>query len=102
MPKRIVVNLRPEQYQDLVTIRDRHPKAFLRERAAAVLKVWEGKTCTEVAEHGLLKRHEPETVHGWIKRYLDQGVKGWQGKAGRGRKAAFSPSGQGKRSQPTQ
>jgi len=95
MPKRIRVDLSEAQQQELVKARDEHPKAFIRERAAAVLKVASGKTVTEVAEAGLLKRHEPETVHWWIKRYLQAGVKGWQVKPGRGRKALFSPSGGG-------
>jgi transposase len=47
---------------------------------------------TEVAERGLLKRHEPETIHRWIRRYLQAGVAGWQVKRGRGRKPKFSPS----------
>jgi len=95
MPKRIRVDLSVAQQQELEQARDSHPKAFIRERAAAVLKVSSGKTVTEVAEQGLLKRHEPETVHLWIKRYLQAGVKGWQVKPGRGRKGLFSPSGLG-------
>ena len=95
MPKRIRVSLSEAQRQELEKVRDGHPKAFLRERAAAVLKVAQGKTMTEVAEQGLLKRHEPETVHRWVKRYLQAGVAGWQVKKGRGRKPLFSPSGSG-------
>ena len=95
MPKRIRVNLSEAQAQELVKARDEHPKAFIRERAAAVLKVAGGKSVTDVAEQGLLKRHEPETVHLWTKRYLQAGVTGWQVKPGRGRKALFSPSGHG-------
>lgn len=91
MPKRIRVELTPAQRQELETIRDRHPRAYVRERAAAVLKVADGATLTEVAERGLLKRHEPETVHGWVKAYLSDGVAGWQIKPGRGRKAAYFP-----------
>ena len=95
MPKRIRIELSEAQVQELVKARDEHPKAFIRERAAAVLKVAKGKTVTEVAEEGLLKRHEPETVHLWVKRYLQAGLRGWQVKPGRGRKALFSPSGIG-------
>jgi len=93
MPKRIRVSLSESQQRELEQARDGHPKAFIRERAAAVLKVACGNSVTEVAERGLLKRHEPETVHLWIKRYLQGGVGGWQVKPGRGRKALFSPSG---------
>jgi hypothetical protein len=95
MPKRITVSLSETQRQELVKTRDQHPKAFLRERAAAVLKVADGALLSEVAEHGLLKRHEPETVHLWIDRYLQAGIAGWKVKAGRGRKPKFSPSASG-------
>lgn len=91
MPKRIRVELTAVQRTELEALRDRHPQAYLRERAAAVLKVATGETLTEVGERGLLKRHEPETVHGWIKAYLKHGVAGWKIKAGRGRKAAYFP-----------
>ena len=91
MPKRIRVELTTAQREELQAIRDRHPQAYLRERAAAVLKVAAGATLTEVGERGLLKRHEPETVHGWVNAYLSQGVAGWTVKPGRGRKPAFFP-----------
>lgn len=91
MPKRIVVQLSEAQAQELEGVRHQHPKAYMRERAAAVLKVAQGASVTEVAERGLLIRHEPETVRGWIDHYLHQGLEGWKIRAGRGRKAAFFP-----------
>ncbi len=91
MPKRIRVELSAQQRAELEAVRDRHPRAYLRERAAAVLKVADGATLTAVGEQGLLKRHEPETVHKWIKAYLTHGVAGWKIKAGRGRKPAHFP-----------
>jgi transposase len=63
----------------------------LRERAASILKVAAGQTITEVAEQGLLKRRKHETLRDWLKRYLDEGLEGLRIKAGRGRKAVFSP-----------
>jgi transposase len=91
MPKRIRVELSEAQIQELEVTRHQSAKPHLRERAAAVLKVAEGQSVTEVAEKGLLIRHEPETVHAWIKAYLKDGISGWTVQAGRGRKAAFSP-----------
>ena len=91
MPIRVVVNLSPEQEIELEQVRSQHRKAYMRERAAAVLKVAGGQTLTEVAEQGLVKRHEPETVHLWINLYQAEGLKGWEIKKGRGRKPAFSP-----------
>lgn len=91
MPKRIEVKLSPEQAVELEQVRNQHDKAYMRERAAAVLKVVGGQSLTEVAESALLKRHEPETIHTWIKAYQKWGLKGWAIKKGRGRKPAFSP-----------
>jgi|SRR5688572_22226114 hypothetical protein len=92
MPKRIVVVLSEAQRQELQQVRDHHPKAYLRERSAAILKVASGHSLTQVGETGLHKRHEPETVHGWIKRYLQQGLDGLRFKVGSGRKPKFFPS----------
>jgi len=91
MPKRIRVSLNEAQVQELEHVRHTAHKPYLRERAAAVLKVANGETVTVVAEKGLLIRHEPETVHSWIKTYLNDGLAGWVIQTGRGRKAAFSP-----------
>ena len=92
MPKHIVVKLSENQIEELETVRHHHAKPYMRERAAAVLKVAEGETLTTVAEKGLLTRHEPETVHAWIKTYLEAGLKAWSIQSGRGRKAAFFPT----------
>jgi hypothetical protein len=92
MAKRTEIELSSAQRQELERTRDRHPKPYMRERASAVLKVADGQSVYQVAERGLLKRHEPETVSGWIERYLRAGLPGWQVKAGRGRKPAFFPS----------
>ncbi len=91
MPKRIRVELKAEQQRELEHVRDRHAKPYMRQRAAAVLKVAAGQWLTTVRETGLLKRHEPETIHGWIDSYLEYGLEGWAIKPGRGRKATFFP-----------
>ena len=91
MPKRIEVKLTATQVEELEVVRHHHAKPYMRERAAAVLKVAKGETVTAVAEKGLLIRHEPETVSAWIRRYLNAGLAGWTIQQGHGRKAAFSP-----------
>jgi transposase len=96
MPRYIRVQLTEVQRQELSHTRSHHAKAFMRERAAAVLKVADGGLVQTVAATGLLKRHEPETVKHWIDRYLEAGLGGWQIKRGRGRKPKFSPSEPGK------
>lgn len=95
MPKRIRIELTEAQIQELEATRHQSKTPYLRERAAAVLKVAQGQLVTEVAEKGLLIRHEPETVHSWIKAYLKDGLAGWVIRSGRGRKAVFSPKNKG-------
>jgi hypothetical protein len=71
----------------------RPTSAYLRECAAAILKVASGYRFLQVGEHSLHKRHEPETVHRWVKPYLSDGLAGLIFKADSGRKPKFSPSG---------
>jgi hypothetical protein len=92
MPKVYRLNLSAAQKAELQQVRDRHPKAYLRERAAAILKVEAGQSLRQVAYHGLLRRHAPETVKGWCERYLAEGVAGLKVRPGRGRPAIFSPA----------
>jgi len=91
MPNATRIELSAAQRAELERVRSSHSKAYMRERASGVLKVAEGQSVRQVAEYGLLKRHEPETVSGWIKVYQQQGLAGWSIKAGRGRKASFFP-----------
>lgn len=91
MPAPRVVRLSDAQREELETTRDQHPKAYLRERAAVILKVAEGQSVRQVAEQGLLRRHEPETVSKWVDRYEQAGIEGLKVKPGRGRKPVFSP-----------
>ena len=68
------------------------PQPYLRERAAAVLKVAEGQSATQVAREGLLQPRKVETVCRWLARYQAEGMAGLAIRPGRGRKPAFSPS----------
>jgi transposase len=92
MPKLLKVELSPEQQAELEDIRDNHERAHLRERAAAILKVADGQSGVQVAEHGLLKRRNVDAVYEWVHRYEAEGVQGLKIRPGRGRKPAFSPS----------
>jgi transposase len=69
-----------------------HPKPYLREKCAAVLKVAQGASCRDVAASGLLLRHAPDSVSDWIAAYTRHGLDGLLVQKGRGRKPAFSPS----------
>jgi len=92
MPKPIQLVLTAQERKELERIRDRHPKPYVRERAAALLKIAAGRSGRDVALHGLLKRRHPDTIYGWVRRYKAEGVKGLLVRPGRGRKPAFSPS----------
>jgi len=84
--------LTEEQYQDLLDCREHHPKASMREKAAAILKVAAGQSVRQVAAHGLLRSRQPKPVGRWLDRYLAEGRAGLLVGHGRGRKPAFFPS----------
>jgi hypothetical protein len=67
MPRIYQLKLGENERETLTEMRDHHPKGYLRERAAAVLKVAEGQTIQAVAQAGLLRSREWETVAGWVK-----------------------------------
>ena len=83
--------LTPQQRLTLAEARDHHPKPYVRERAAAVLKIDAGGYFQEVARHGLLKQHAPNSVSDWYHRYLERGIAGLFIGKGRGRKPAHFP-----------
>lgn len=91
MPAAYKLELSDEQKAELEETRRRHPKAYMRERAAAILKVAAGESIRQVALNGLLQRREPETVKEWISRYLVERLPGLKIRPGRGRKPVFSP-----------
>lgn len=76
----------------LEELRDHAPKAYLRERAAAILKVADGTPAAEVARSGLLRPRDADTLYAWLKRYDAAGIAGLTIRPGRGRKPAFSPA----------
>lgn len=93
MPHIRQVTLQPAQEQELTWARKHHAKAYVRERAAAILKVAAGTSMRQVAANGLLHARTEEAVSEWIDRYLADGLSGLLVRKGRGRKPAFSPCG---------
>jgi len=85
------LELTAEQQRELEARRDHAPQAYVRERAAALLKLAAGQGLLVVAEQGLLRRRDRHTVLAWLRRYQADGVAGLGVKAGRGRKPAFFP-----------
>jgi hypothetical protein len=86
-----MLNLSRPQRQELLHLRDHHPKPYVRERAAALLKIASGLCVRHVAAHGLLRPRAEETVADWLNRYQVEGLAGLGVRKGRGRKPAFSP-----------
>jgi hypothetical protein len=68
--------LTPAQRTELVRTRDRDPRPYLRECAAALLKIGAGWAPYAVARHGLHKRRHPDTVYRWLNQYQQHGVAG--------------------------
>ena len=85
--------LTPEQRHEMIVLRDTAPKAYLRERAAALLKIADGMSAAMVARSGLLRPRKPATVWRWLQRYRAEGRSpgACTIRDGRGRKPAFSP-----------
>ena len=54
---------------ELEHMRDHDPRPYLRERAAALLKVASGVSALQVARVGLLKERHQETVRLWLNDY---------------------------------
>jgi len=92
MPAKLKLELSAEQIFELEEVRDHASKPYLRERAAAILKIAQGSSGRETALHGLLKPHWQDTIYEWVQRYRVKGKVGLEIKSGRGRKPAFSPS----------
>ena len=92
MPARYHLVLSEEQVKELTWTRDHHPVAYLRLKAAALLKVAQGEAISQVARSGLLKPVDRHTIKDWIIRYQQDGLSGLQVQTGRGRKPVFSPS----------
>ena len=91
MAKRHSLHLTDEQIHSLCELRDKGKPAYLRERAAAILKIASGISPHYVAKKGLLKRRKPDTVYVWLHRFREHGIPCLFQKSGRGRKPAFEP-----------
>jgi Winged helix-turn helix len=92
MPQPLKIELTETQRHELEAMRDRHKLPYLRERAAAILKIAEGQSGLQTARHLLNRVHWQDTVYEWVKRYQTEGIEGLKIRSGRGRKPAFSPS----------
>lgn len=83
------LTLTEDEREDLIRIRDRDPRPYMRERAAGLLKIAEGQSARQVALHGLLKSHSTNTLYRWLDTYERTRTVPTQPV----RRKAFSPSG---------
>jgi hypothetical protein len=65
---RRILDRTPAQRAALVQTRDHDRRAYVRERAAALLKIADGASPHAVALHGLLKPRHPDTLYDWLDR----------------------------------
>ena len=91
MPGRLKLTLTETQRAELEEIREHARQPYLRERAAALLKIAQGFSGREVARKRLNQAHWQDTIYEWVKRYLQEGKSGLIMRKGRGRKPAFFP-----------
>ena len=87
--KRTLILLDAERLT-LEQARDHHPLAYVRERAAALLRIASGEAAYHVAVTGVLRARHPETLYYWLTAYEQDGLASLRHKARRGR--TFSPS----------
>ena len=73
---RRTLTLTLEQRQELLHHRDHDPRPNVRERCAALLKIAAGSSPHAVAQQGLLKPRDPDTLYNWLTLYQQQGLAG--------------------------
>lgn len=71
MAVRWTIELTDTEREQLEAVRRRDKRPYMREKAAAVLKVADGETALHVALHGLTRTRDPETIYGWLKEFRE-------------------------------
>ncbi len=90
MPKRRYLKLDEGQRAELEGLIRRDQRAYMRERAWALIQIADGKSPHRVSQSGLMQRRRPETVMAWLNAYQKGGVEALVQKPRRGRE--FPPS----------
>jgi len=80
------ITLTDKELKALEKIRDTHPRPYMRERAATILKVAGGMSPRSVARFGLLKERKTDTIYNWLNLWEKYRLSGFIIKKGRGRK----------------
>ena len=89
MVHRRSLTLTETERQALKQRRDHDPQPQVRERCAAVLKIAEGQSPHEVAQVGLLKARDPDTVYRWLNQYEAGGITGLLSRLQGGKRRSF-------------
>lgn len=76
MYQRRTLALSDDERAELLSHRDHDPKPYVRERCAAVLQIAEGHSPHAVANDGLPRGRDPDTVYAWLDYYQHQGLPG--------------------------
>ena len=76
MYQRRTLALAEDERAELLYHRDHDPKPYVRERCAAVLQIAEGHSPYAVANGGLLRPRDPDTVYAWLDHYQVEGLPG--------------------------
>src|SRR5437764_3231106 len=84
------LQLSSEQRGELERMRDRDKRAYMREYATALLKIADGQSANHVAQFGLHKKRDPDTLYRWLTKYKQGGLQALVHKQ-RGHRG-FSPS----------
>lgn len=71
-----VLSLSAQERETLEQVRDHHPTPYMRERAAALLRISAGEAAYHVALTGVLRARDPDTLYTWLHRYEREGVAG--------------------------
>jgi len=86
------IEITKEERKALERVLKSHNKAYMRERACAIIRFAEGQSVEQIALDGLLQKRRVNTVYEWIRRYIAQGIDGLANRPGRGRKPSFFSS----------
>ena len=76
MYQRRTLALTAAERAELLFHRDHDSKPYVRERCAALLKIADGQAPYAVANAGLLRSRDPDTVYAWLDRYQHEGLPG--------------------------
>jgi hypothetical protein len=75
--------------------RNHDKRTYVQERAAAILKIGEGRSPHWVARNGLVLRRDPDTVYNWLEIFKAEGMKGLEAHqhGGLSRRRLMDPAG---------